>query len=109
MSLELRFAKGRVSGTGVDCIGDFGLAGSYNLADGRVSILKHYAGAHNVEYDGRNENDGQWIWGLWTIRNFDRGGFHLWPAGESDPTKRSLKREEPEPGRRLKLEPVGAF
>ena len=34
MSLELSFAGGRVTGMGVDCIGEFGLSGSYDLADG---------------------------------------------------------------------------
>ena len=112
MSLEMIFEQGHVTGAGVDCIGDFVLAGSYHLGDGRVSILKHYVRAHTVEYDGKNEDDGRWIWGLWTIRNFDRGGFHLWPDGAQDPTKRHLRRQEPKPGRvrrrGVELEPVRA-
>ena len=112
MALELTFADGRLSGAGADCIGEFVLQGDYDLKDGRVTLIKRYIGAHDVEYVGRNEDDGQWIWGLWTIRNVDRGGFHLWPEAEADPTQRRLKREQdvppPHSGRRIRLEPVGS-
>jgi hypothetical protein len=53
-----------------------------------------------------------WIWGLWNIPYIDRGGFHIWPENEEDPTGRHLRRQEHLPQRdekpRLKLEPVGA-
>lgn len=92
--LHLRFAEGRVEGEGTDCVGDFVFSGSYDLRTGRVTMLKQYVGAHAVEYDGRNDNDGLWLWGLWRIRGFDSGGFHMWPAGVEDPTQRRLEAEE---------------
>ncbi|MFT3787455.1 MAG: hypothetical protein QM770_15020 [Tepidisphaeraceae bacterium] len=91
MALDIRFVNGRVKGTGHDLIGDFDFSGSYDLTDGSVLVVKQYLGAHKVTYEGRNEGDGQWIWGLWTIGSRDRGGFHLWPASEDDPTQRSLR------------------
>jgi hypothetical protein len=94
MSLQLTFINGVVRGTGSDRVGDFTMAGTYDLKTGNCSILKAYHGAHGVTYDGRNEGDGMWIWGLWTIRLIDRGGFHLWPAGEEDPTGRKRKAEQ---------------
>jgi hypothetical protein len=91
MRLFLTFKEGFITGAGSDRIGDFDMRGTYDLVTGACSIAKTYHGAHAVEYEGRNEGDGLWIWGLWTIRPFDRGGFHLWPAGEDDPTQRRLK------------------
>ena len=38
-------------------------------------------------YDGANEGEPLWFWGLWTISG-DKGGFHLWPEGEPDPTQK---------------------
>ena len=112
MSFDLAFADGRVSGVGADCIGDFAFSGHYDLANGTLVLLKQYRGAHLVEYEGRNEDDGQWVWGVWTIRGMDQGGFHLWPDGEDDPTQRHLKREQDLPTRhskrRIRLEPVGS-
>ena len=101
MSLDLAFAGGVVRGEGVDRIGEFSIAGTYDLRTGSVRLTKAYAGAHSLAYEGRNENDGKWIWGLWRLRAADRGGFHLWPAGEADPTGPTLgaEKELPEPGR----------
>lgn len=109
MSLLLTFAQGKVIGTGVDCVGDFALSGIYDLESGKVSILKSYDGAHQVEYDGQNDGDGLWIWGTWRIGAFDRGGFHLWPDGEEDPTQRRRRAQKSEPVKkpRGKLAPVG--
>jgi hypothetical protein len=40
---------------------------------------------------------------VWNIRAAYRGGFHLWPEGEEDPTERRLKAEVTVPvSRRLK-------
>lgn len=110
MSLELTFVNGAVRGGGSDRVGDFTMAGTYDLVSGHCTIQKAYAGAHSVSYEGRNEGDGLWIWGLWNIRSLDRGGFHLWPEGEDDPTGRTLRAEKELPAERprLKLEPVGA-
>ncbi len=92
----------RVSGSGRDIVGRFSFSGTYDLGNGRVVMTKQYEKAHQVAYDGANQNDGMWIWGVWTLRR-TRGGFHLWPEGEEDPTQRNLKAEKelPKP-RRLK-------
>jgi len=42
---------------------------------------------------GANYGDGIWLWRVWNIRTV-RGGFHLWPEGEDDPTQRQLRAEE---------------
>jgi hypothetical protein len=102
MSLSLAFVDGRVTGRGRDIVGPFDFSGTYDLKTGRVVMTKQYEKAHRVEYDGTNQGDGMWVWGVWTIRSH-RGGFHLWPEGEDDPTQRRLKAEAelPKP-RRLK-------
>jgi len=102
MSLSLAFVDGRVSGVGLDSVGRFDFGGTYDLKTGRAIMMKQYVGRHTVEYDGINQNDGLWLWGTWNIRSF-RGGFHLWPEGEDDPTQRRLKAEkEFQEPRRLK-------
>ena len=93
MSLSLAFVEGRVSGSGRDIVGRFDFNGTYDLKTGRVLMTKQYEGAHRVEYDGTNQGDGMWLWGVWNIRTV-RGGFHLWPEGEDDPTQRRLKAEK---------------
>jgi hypothetical protein len=107
MNLQLMFAANRVSGEGSDRVGDFLINGEYDLRDGRCVMHKRYVEAHDVLYEGKNEDDGLWLWGLWSIRSFDRGGFHLWPAGENDPTGRTLSAElqQPRERRRVKLAP----
>jgi hypothetical protein len=104
MSLSLAFSEGRVTGTGRDIIGLFDFAGQYDLKTGKVQMIKQYHGAHRVLYDGANQGDGLWLWGIWTLRIY-RGGFHLWPEGEDDPTQRRLRtqRELPGPKRKVKL------
>ena len=97
MSLNLTFAAGVVKGEGVDRVGEFTLTGRYELTTGACRITKAYVGAHSLTYEGRNENDGQWIWGLWHHRTLDRGGFHIWPEGEDDPTGPSLRAEKDMP------------
>lgn len=110
MSLSLAFFAGRVRGGGRDVVGRFDCEGTYDLKTGRVLMTKQYEGAHRVDYDGANQDDGMWLWGVWTI-GADRGGFHLWPEGEEDPTQRreGVEKEVPVKGqkRRLVLEEVG--
>jgi len=96
MSLSLTFIDGRVSGSGADCIGRFDFNGTYELATGRVRMIKRYEEAHTVEYDGANQGDGMWLWGVWAV-GWDRGGFHLWPEGEDDPTQQRLHRSKESP------------
>ena len=106
MSLWLAFAEGRVTGGGRDVIGPFSLLGAYDLKSGVVRMLKQYDGAHRVAYEGANQGDGLWLWGLWTL-GVDRGGFHLWPEGEEDPTQRRTRaeREQPAGPQRRRLKP----
>jgi hypothetical protein len=109
MSLSLAFADGRVCGSGRDMVGRFDFAGTYELESGRVKMVKQYEQAHRVAYDGANQNDGLWLWGVWKV-GMDRGGFHLWPEGEDDPTQRrsAAERELPKASRLRKGELVEA-
>jgi hypothetical protein len=91
--LHLHFAGGKISGHGSDCVGDFDLSGAYDLTTGKCQMVKQYLGAHPVLYDGQNEDDGKWIWGVWRTGP-DQGGFHLWPQGVEDPTLERLRAEE---------------
>jgi hypothetical protein len=93
MRLSLAFSGGKVSGFGTDIIGRFTFEGTYDLETGRCLMTKQYEGAHSVQYDGVNEADGMWLWGVWRMQ-IGRGGFHLWPEGEEDPTQRRLKAEK---------------
>jgi len=96
MSLTLVFRDGRVDGDGSDCVGDFTVNGHYDLSSGEVTLLKQYVRQHAVEYRGFNE-EGKGIWGVWRIRFFMRGGFHIWPEGMDDPTQPKLRAEEDVP------------
>jgi hypothetical protein len=93
MRLTLSFSGGKVSGHGTDIIGRFTFEGTYDLKTGRCLMVKQYEAAHRVQYDGVNEGDGMWLWGVWRME-IGRGGFHLWPEGEEDPTRRRLKAEK---------------
>lgn len=96
--VHLHFAEGKVSGWGRDRVGPFAFRGRYDLESGIVTLHKDYLGGHTVDYAGQNENDGQWLWGIWTIgSNGDRGGFHLWPKGVDDPTVPRLAAEADQP------------
>ena len=99
MSLWLTFADGRITGDGEDRVGPFLMAGTYDLRTGKCSIVKAYKGAHTLSYEGANAGDGLWIWGVWRMPVFDRGGFHMWPADQEDPTAPKLRaaKEAPEP------------
>ncbi len=101
--LQLEFREGRVTGSGSDRIGPFNLTGEYELKTGKVTLLKRYA-RHRVKYTGQNENDGKWVWGVWTLAS-DRGGFHLWPKGEADPTvqRTAVEEEIPVEGETVKV------
>ena len=110
MSLSLAFINGRVVGCGRDVVGRFDFNGIYDLKTGRVQMVKLYERAHRVDYDGTNQGDGMWLWGVWSIRTI-RGGFHLWPEDEDDPTQRQLKAEKElqEPRRVKRGELVGGL
>ena len=95
--LNLRFRDGKVEGEGEDYVGEFVITGAYDLADGAARFFKTYVGSHTVIYDGMNQNDGQWLWGTWQIVA-ERGGFHIWPKGVDDPTRRRTGAEAEVPG-----------
>lgn len=103
--LWLEFVDGKIAGGGRDWVGPFHCRGSYDLKSGGVTIYKDYVDAHTVEYRGQNQNDGQWLWGVWHLPSIgERGGFHLWPKGAKDPTQHELKAEAEPPVRaRVKL------
>ena len=107
MSLSLAFLDGRVEGQGRDIVGVFDFNGLYDLKSGRVVMTKQYERAHCVAYDGANQDDGMWLWGVWSLRS-RRGGWHLWPEAEDDPTQRGLtaKKELPKPHRLKRVELV---
>jgi hypothetical protein len=110
MSLYLSFREGRVSGAGSDIIGRFTMQGTYDLNTGRCLLTKQYELAHRLEYDGANQGDELWLWGIWQLPG-DRGGFHLWPKGQDDPTQRRSKATKRAPHgttRRLSLIPTCA-
>ena len=65
--------QGRIAGIGRDIVGPFDFTGTYDLKMGRVVMTKQYERAHRVEYDGTNQNDGMWLWGIWNIRSLTRG------------------------------------
>jgi hypothetical protein len=95
--IHLRFYNDKVEGYGADVIGAFVIHGYYELNRGKVTLYKAYLGSHTVVYSGQNEGDGLWVWGVWEIRNVDRGGFHIWPKGKGDPTQRRLEAQNDAP------------
>jgi hypothetical protein len=96
MTLAIQFTAGTVTAEGRDPLGEFLFRGSYNLQDGRCTLIKTYPASHQVAYSGANEGDGKWLWGLWKTPG-DTGGFHLWPKGEADPTDSNLKAKKQAP------------
>jgi hypothetical protein len=75
--LVMRFAAGRVEGSGTDVIGRFTFRGEYDAA-GTVTLLKQYLGRHQVLYRGRYDGEGT-IFGEWSIGELWRGPFALSP------------------------------
>ena len=82
MSLTLTYKDGSLKGEGVDCVGDFVMRGTYDLASGEVIIHKRYLRANDVYYRGFAEPKHKGIWGVWQIRSDDRGGWHIWPKSQ---------------------------
>ena len=103
MDLRLTFRNGDMTGEGRDRVGEFLIKGRYDLSNGKCHWTKKYIGKHDVFYDGFNEGKG--IWGVWEIV-FDRGGFHIWPEGQGDPTNEYLKAEADLPMSLPEAEPI---
>jgi hypothetical protein len=92
MLVSLEFRDGRIDGEGGDIIGPFTFKGRYDLKTGRCVLKKQYLHAHSVQYEGVSEGADLWLWGVWNVGG-DRGGFHLWPEGEADPTQKRTAEE----------------
>jgi len=75
--LTLRFEAGQIQGEGYDVVGTFTFAGRYEDS-GRVFLVKHYIGAHEVMYVGQSDGEGT-IYGEWQIGSDFRGPFALSP------------------------------
>jgi hypothetical protein len=107
MELTLTFQNGVVKGDGRDWVGRFLITGRYDVSDGKCHWTKAYIGKHNIFYRGYNEGKG--IWGTWEFSTAWRGGFHIWPEGMSDPTRKTLAetQEFPTFGSEEFMEPSG--
>jgi hypothetical protein len=79
MELDLEFAKGGISGGGIDDVGRFLIRGRYDAGTCECHWTKTYIGSHDVFYRGFREGKG--IWGRWEIGINFHGGFHIWPRG----------------------------
>jgi hypothetical protein len=82
--MNLAFLDGRVTGDGVDRVGQFTMDGWYDPMTGNCEWKKQYIGKHAVHYRGMHDEHG--IWGVWEIKMLfgllvSRGGFHIWPLG----------------------------
>ncbi len=95
MELDLTFANGRVTGTGIDDVGRFIINGRYDSNTLECWWTKTYPGSHDVFYRGFREGKG--IWGTWEITAFHRGGFHIWPraTGEGESVAEEAKQQQP--------------
>src|SRR5687768_16933045 len=71
MELHLTFRGGSLRGDGRDWVGEFVVAGKYDVGDGRCWWSKRYLGKHDVAYQGFNEGKG--IWGVWEMGRDWRG------------------------------------
>jgi hypothetical protein len=76
--LTLYFSGGRIAGSGIDVIGRFTFAGTYDNQGG-VQMVKQYVGKHQVLYAGRYDGEGT-IHGIWSIGELWKGPFALAPA-----------------------------
>lgn len=93
MDIGLEFSEGLVQGGGADIVGPFSLVGAYDAKSGSVRWVKRYE-THAVEYEGAAEAQ-HGIWGLWTIKGQERGGFQIKPAGSDQGSTRELEAEIP--------------
>jgi hypothetical protein len=74
-SLALVFENGSVRGAGVDLLGDFEIAGTYDVANGSCEFKKRYACDRAVGYRGNHVDQaphfgfsGDWCCGGWCER-----------------------------------------
>lgn len=101
MDLFLDFSSGRISGDGVDGVGQFVIAGSYDGDSGECHWVKTYVGAHDVFYRGFREGKG--IWGTWELTG-GSGGFQIWPLGADDKEEVAEYTEQERPAEIVSIE-----
>jgi hypothetical protein len=82
MHLYLTFEDGVIAGEGTDYVGPWNISGSYDAGTGYCHWVKQYLGKHQVVYDGKVTDNG--IEGVWNIRNWLNGQFHIWPRHRHD-------------------------
>ena len=98
MSFFLLFKNNAVSGSGADDVGAFHWRGQYDTKQLTCQMIKYYAG-HTVFYDGLVDQNG--IWGTWTISDYCKGGFHIWPKNSAENEAVEEMASEPEGTYRL--------
>ena len=76
--------EGLIRGEGIDYVGPWSLAGTWDRKSQRCQWVKSYVGKHRVEYRGMLGADG--IDGSWRIEPFLSGRFRIWPEYRSDLT-----------------------
>ena len=95
MELHLTFAQSRITGDGIDDVGQFVIRGRYDAAMRDCYWTKSYLGGHDVFYRGFREGKG--IWGTWEITIQFHGGFHIWPQRAGTGEEEQQKQAEAEP------------
>ncbi len=95
MDLRLEFRGGKITGTGVDDIGRFAIAGRYDVENLKCTWRKTYLGAHTVLYDGVYDLGS--IYGVWTIPPSSKGGFRIWPGARGEGEARYVEAAEDAP------------
>ncbi len=82
MHLYINFENGVIAGEGTDYVGPWVIKGAYDLDTRTCQWTKHYQGKHDVNYRGTITDNG--IQGLWNIRGWRDGPFHIWPRRRHD-------------------------
>ena len=100
MSFFLNFQNNQVSGSGGDDVGAFSWRGSYDTKALVCQMTKHYA-THSVIYHGQVDESG--IWGTWTISDWLKGGFHIWPKNNAENEVEEEAQSEPEAVEHLEI------
>jgi hypothetical protein len=81
--------EGAIRGEGIDYVGAWTLAGTFDRDSKRCAWIKSYVGKHKVEYTGLLSSQG--IDGSWRIPPFLSGRFRIWPETRSDLTDLYLR------------------
>ncbi len=84
--LQLSFADGKVTGTGLDIVGPFRLDGF--LEESRIALLKQYIGKHQIQYYGESIGEGAYS-GNWSCYGLV-GGRWLIGVGRTADAKADL-------------------